>query len=304
VKSLNKPAGSSLFKPDVNGSRHLPMQIIESVQAMKQQAATWRAAGQSIALVPTMGALHAGQEAMIRAAAAKADIVVVAAFVNPLQFAPNEIMARYPRNPDEDRQMCEAAGATVFFGPAAEVVYPPGYSTYVSEEKLSKPLCGISRPNHFRGVATFITKLFNIVRPDQVYFGQKNAQRIAVVRKMIKDLDYDIELMVVPTVRDADGLAFGTRNYSFSANQRAESLSVSRALKKVNEMVANGVRNPDRLIAEATHILGDCRQVRVIYVVVVNRDTMEPVREIELGKCLLAISVWVNEVRMIDNTLL
>jgi pantoate--beta-alanine ligase len=271
---------------------------------MKQQAAAWHAGGKRVALVPTMGALHAGQEALIKAAAEQADVVAVSSVINPLRFAPNEIVSEYPRRPEEDQTLCDRAGATVLFTPSHEEIYPKGYSTYVDEDRISKSLCGISRPNHFRGVATLMAKLLNIVQPQVMVFGQKTAQRVAVVRKMIADLEYDVELLVVPTVREEDGLACDTNTRDFTPKQSEEALSVSRALKKVEDMVANGVRNPDRLVAEVTHILGDFRQVRVIYVSLVNRETMEPVREVEVGKCLLAISVWINEVRMIDNTLL
>ena len=271
---------------------------------MKQQAAEWRAAKKRVALVPTMGSLHEGQEALINAAKEQADIVVVVLMVNPLQFAPNEIVSDYPESPEADRELCEKAGATVVFAPTAEVFYPQGFSTYVEEEKLSKPLCGISRPSHFRGVVTLIVRLLNIVQPQSIFFGQKTAQRIAVVRKMIADLDFDAEVVVVPTVRDADGMAFDTNARRFTTNQRKEALSISRSLNKASEMVSSGVRSPDRLMAEVTHILGEYRLVRVIYVSLVCRDTMEPIREVEPGKCLLAISVWINEVRMVDNILL
>uniref|UniRef100_UPI00404B93C2 pantoate--beta-alanine ligase n=1 Tax=Cephaloticoccus sp. TaxID=1985742 RepID=UPI00404B93C2 len=280
------------------------MQIVETVSEMKQLAAAWRTAGKKVALVPTMGALHAGQEALVKTAAGHSDIVVVAAFVNPLQFAPNEVMSRYPRNPEEDRELCKAAGATVFFCPETAEIYPAGFSTFVSEELLAKPLCGVSRPNHFRGVTTLMTKLFNIVQPGSVFFGQKTAQRAAVVHKMITDLAYQIEVVVVPTKRESDGLAYGIRNRDFSTAQRQEALSIYRALKKVSEMAAAGVRSPDRLVAEATHILGENRKVRVIYVSVVDMRTMEPVREVEPGKCLMMIAVWIDEMRIVDNMLL
>ncbi|MFI5356142.1 MAG: pantoate--beta-alanine ligase [Opitutales bacterium] len=281
------------------------MQTIQTIPEMKRLAAEWRAAGKTVALVPTMGALHAGQEALIRAAAQRAEIVVVAAFVNPLQFAPNELMARYPRNPEEDLQLCERTGATVAFTPAPETMYPRNYATYVNEDLLSKPLCGVSRPNHFRGVTTLMVKLFNLVRPQFVYFGQKTAQRAAVVRKMIRDLDFDAEVVVVPTAREADGLAYGVRNRELSTSQRQEALALSKALRKAQEMVAAGVRSPDRLIAEVTHILGEHRRVRVIYVAMVDQETMEPVRhQLEPGRCLLAISVWIDEIRLIDNVVL
>jgi pantoate--beta-alanine ligase len=271
---------------------------------MKDLAAQWRAAGKSIALVPTMGALHAGQEALIKAAKEQADVVVVVLMVNPLQFAPNELVSDYPVTPEADRELCESAGATVVLATKPEVFFPEGFSTYVDEERLSKPLCGVSRLMYFRGLVTLIAKLLNIVRPQTVYFGQKTAQRIAVVRKMIADLEFDAEGVVVPTVRHADGMAYDTNAHRFTANQRKEALSISRSLNKASEMVASGVRSPDRLAAEVTHILGEYRLVRVIYVSLVDPETMKQVREVEPGKCLLAISVWINEVRMVDNILL
>ena len=280
------------------------MQIIETISEMKQQAAEWRAANKRVALVPTMGALHAGQGALIKAAKEQADIVVVVLMVNPLQFAPNEIVSDYPETPEVDRELCEKSGATVVLATKPEVFFPKGFSTYVDEKRLSKPLCGVSRLTHSRGVVTLIAKLLNIVLPQSVYFGQKTAQRVAVVRKMIADLDFDAEVVVVPTARDSEGLAFDTNASTFTANQRKEALSISLSLNKVSEMVASGVRSPDRLVAEVTHILGEYRQVRVIYVSLVNRETMQPVRGVEPGKCLLAISVWINEVRMVDNILL
>lgn len=280
------------------------MQTIQTVPEMKQLAAEWRAEGKSVALVPTMGALHAGQEALVRAAAQRADFVVVSTFVNPLQFAPNELKSDYPRATATDVELCVRAGATVVFAPDEAEMYPRGYSTYVHEEVLSKPLCGVSRPNHFRGVATMVVKLVNIVQPHTVFFGQKTAQRAAVVRKVLQDLNCDCEIVVVPTVRESDGLAAGIPNEGFTSSQRQEALALSRALKKVQEMAASGVRSPDRLIAEATHILGEHRRVRVIYVAVVDRITMEPVREVEPGHCLMAISAWIDEIRLIDNAIL
>jgi len=280
------------------------MQIVESISDMQALARAWRMEGRCVALVPTMGSLHAGQAALIRAARAAADIVVVATFLNPLQFSPNEIVEHYPSNPEGDRQFCEEAGATVMFAPRAAEIYPSDYSTYVSEERIAAPLCGVSRPAHFRGVATLTTKLLNIVQPQVIYFGQKTAQRAAVVRKLIRDLGYSIEVAVVPTEREPDGLAHGLVNREFTAALRSQALAVYRALTKACEMVEAGVRSPDRLIAEATHILGEERRVRVIYIAIVDPETMEAVREVLPGKSLLAISVWVDEHRLLDNILL
>lgn len=280
------------------------MQTITTTTEMRTAAEQWRAAGRTIALVPTMGALHAGQEALIRAAVAKADIVVVVCFVNPLQFAPNELIANYPRSLADDVALCERCGAAAVFTPAMEEIYPRGFSTYVTEETLSKPLCGPSRPAHFRGVTTLMAILFNLVRPHYAFFGQKTAQRAAIVRKLAADLRFEAEVVVVPTVRDADGLAHGVRNREFTTSQRQEALALSKALTKACEMSAAGVRSPDRIIAEATHIISQHRRVRIIYVSIVDHVTMEPMREVVPGQSMLAIAAWVDEVRTIDNTLL
>ncbi|MSU69303.1 MAG: pantoate--beta-alanine ligase [Opitutaceae bacterium] len=280
------------------------MNKIETVAVMRALSAEWRAQGKTIALVPTMGALHAGQAALIRAAVQQADVVVVSIFVNPHQFSPNEIMANYPRSLEEDLQLCAACGAHFVFAPAMEEIFPRGYSTYVSEDFTAKPLEGVSRPAHFRGVTTMMVKLFNLVHPTRAFFGQKTAQRAAVVRKMAADLGFPVEIVVVPTARDADGLATGVRNREFTATQRQEALALSKALTKARGMSDSGVRSPDRIIAEVTHILGEHRRIRIIYVSIVDRVTMEPTREVWPGKSLLTIAVWVDEVRLIDNVLL
>jgi pantoate--beta-alanine ligase len=280
------------------------MQKIESVSEMRSLAAEMKIQGKTVALVATQGALHAGQEALIRAAVESAQVVIVSVFVNPLQFGPNEVIANYPRSLEQDIALCERCGAHIVFAPAAEDIYPRGYATYVTEDFAGKPLDGVSRPNHFRGVATLMAKLFNITRPTHAFFGQKTAQRAAVVRKMASDLCFSVEIVVVPTVREADGLAAGVRNREFTPSQRQESLALSKALKKAKEMFDSGVRNPDRLIAEATFILSQHRRVRIIYIVIVNCVTMETVREIDPGKAMLSIAAWVDEVRMIDNVVL
>lgn len=280
------------------------MRKIETVSEMRSLATEAKNAGKTIALVATQGALHTGQEALIRAAAAKADLVVVCVFVNALQFPPNEITANYPRSFDADLQLCERCGAHVVFAPAAEEIYPRGFSTYVAEDVTSRMLCGPSRPTHFRGVTTLMAKLFNIVRPDFAFFGQKAVQRAVVVRKMASDLHFPVEVVVVPTVREPDGLAAGVRNREFTTNQRHDALAIHAALKRAQEMVEAGMRNPDRLIAEATHILSQHRRVRVIYVSIVDPATLEPVREVFPGKAMLAIAAWVDEIRLIDNVVL
>jgi pantoate--beta-alanine ligase len=200
--------------------------------------------------------------------------------------------------------MCEELQVDVVFIPAAEEVFPKGFSSFVTEEMISKPLCGVSRPSYFRGVTTGIAKLLNIVKADVVIMGQRDAQQVAVVRKMIADLCFGAEVFVTPTVRDSDGLAVTGRNQDLSSGQRQEALAIYAALVRAKEMVAQGVRSTDRVIAEATHLLGERRRVRMIYVAMVDPTTMELVREIVPGKTLFAIAAWIDEMRIIDNVML
>ena len=280
------------------------MQIIPSVLEMQTLAHELRSKGQIIGLVPTMGALHDGHLSLVRLAAERADKVVVSIFVNPAQFAPSEDFNKYPRELEADVAKCDSAGADYVFAPPPDEVYPKGYSTYITEERIAKPLEGISRPTHFRGVTTVVAKLFNMCRPDLAVFGQKDAQQVAVIQKMVTDLNFTIDIVIAPTLREPDGLAMSSRNRYLTATQRAEALSISRALFKARDMVAAGERRSDRLVAEATHILGQQRRIRVIYVSLVDRYTMEPMKEAEPGRALVTIAVWVDEVRLIDNIVL
>lgn len=304
AKNLNKRGGSGLFKLAFASNALRPMQKIQSVSEMRSVAARYQSEGKTIALVPTSGALHAGHAALIAAAEAKADVVVVSVFANPLAFGPSEKFDSYPRSPDADVKLCEELGVDIVFMPTVDEILPRGYSTQVIEDAVSKPLCGASRPTHFRGVTTLAAKLLNIVHPTLVVLGQKDAQLAAVVSKMIADLLFGVEVVLVPTVREADGLAVGVRNRDLTANQRQDALSIYAALQRAQEMVAQGVRSTDRVVAEATHLLGERRRVRVIYVSTVDPATMEPMREIVPGNTLLVIAVWVDEVRLTDNTLL
>lgn len=280
------------------------MQKIESVAEMRKVAAQLKQDGKTIALVPTSGALHAGHAALIAVAKERAQVTIVTIFPNPLAFGPSEKFASYPRTPEADLQFCAEAKVDLVFQPLAEEMLPRGFSTYVTEEAVSKPLCGVSRPTHFRGVTTTTAKLLNIVRPEFLVLGQRDPQQVAVLRKMISDLCFGAEVVVVPAVRETDGLVVAVRNRDLSPNQRQEALSIYAALERAKQMVAQGVRSPDRIIAEATHLLGERRQVRVIYVSIVNPQTMEAMREVVPGGTLLAIAVWVGEVRLTDNVLL
>ncbi len=280
------------------------MQTINSISGIRDFVRDLRARDHVIALVPTMGALHDGHLSLIRLAAERADSVIVSIFVNPTQFGPNEDFQKYPRELNADLEACRTAGADAVFTPSVEEIYPKGFSTYVIEDRVSKPLEGASRPSHFRGVTTVVAKLLHIVQPDLGVFGQKDAQQVAVIRKMVEDLMMPVDVVVGPTVREPDGLAMSSRNRYLTTTQRKEALALFQALSKAKAMVGDGELRSDRLIAEATHILSDYRRIRVIYVAVADRNTMEPTREVIPGKSLIALAVWVDEVRLIDNFLL
>ncbi len=277
------------------------MQKHDNISAMQEAVRALKAAGRRIAFVPTMGALHAGHASLIRLAREQGDAVVVSVFVNPLQFGPSEDLAKYPRMPSSDALLCEKENVDVLFTPAAEEMFPRGFSTHLLEEAVSKPLCGIVRPVLFRGVLTCWLKLFNIVRPDLVVMGEKDAQQVAVLRKATADLLLPVEIVTGPVVRDADGLAISARNSYLTPTQREEALAVFGAIRKAKEMVESGVKSADRLVAEVTHMISEKRRLRVIYISVVDKDSMELLREIIPGQCLLAISYWVDEVRLTDN---
>ena len=272
---------------------------------MQAWAAACRAQGKSVGLVPTMGALHEGHLSLMRQAREQADVVVVSIFVNPVQFGPNEDLSKYPREMESDLAKCEEAGVAVVFAPTTEEFYPKGFSTFVTEESVAKPLEGVSRPAHFRGVTTVVAKLFNVVRPDVAVFGQKDAQQVAVIKKMVKDLFFPVKIIVGATVREADGLAMSSRNRYLMPMQRKDALCIHRALEKAKAMVAAGERRVDRLVAEMTHLMGEVRRVRVIYVTISDRDSMEALKgELVIGKSIITVAAWVDEVRLIDNELL
>jgi pantoate--beta-alanine ligase len=282
-------------------TQNLIMQTIQSVNEMQSHAISMRSSGRLIALVPTMGSLHEGHLKLVDIAKDRADKVIVSIFVNPTQFGPSEDYANYPRVLEADLEKCRDRGVDIVFTPSVEDIYPKGYSTYVSEEVVGSGLCGVSRPNHFRGVTTVCLKLFNITRPDFAIFGQKDAQQCAVIKKMVTDLNYSAEVVVGPIHRDEDGLAASSRNAYLTSAQREAALAIPQSLKIAQKMVSEGTRSVDRVMAEIIHHLSLSRRVRVIYVQIVDPTTMEPVREIVPGKCIVCLAAWVDQVRLIDN---
>ncbi|TVP75934.1 MAG: pantoate--beta-alanine ligase [Puniceicoccaceae bacterium] len=277
------------------------MQIIQSVNEMQSHAIGLRSSGRLIGLVPTMGCLHEGHLSLIDIAKEKTDKVIVSIFVNPTQFGPSEDYDKYPRELEQDLEKCRDRGVDIAFTPSVAEMFPQDYSTYVKEEHISAGLCGISRPQHFQGVTTVCLKLFNLTRPDIAVFGRKDAQQCAVVKKMVRDLHLPTEIVIGPTLRDADGLATSSRNVYLSPVQREEALNISKSLKIAKDMVDSGTRSVDRVVAEVTHHLAHSRRIRVIYVNVVDRERMELARTIEPGKQLLCVAAWADQTRLIDN---
>jgi pantoate--beta-alanine ligase len=280
------------------------MQVIKTVKEMQEAATALRNEGRKIAFVPTMGYLHAGHVSLMDQAHEHGDVVIASIFVNPTQFGPNEDLETYPRDIDRDLILCEEHKVDIVFAPPSSEMYPADYSTFVNEEKLSQPLCGQSRPMFFRGVCTVLTKLFNIVKPHVAIFGQKDAQQVAVVKHMVRDLNFEIDIVVGETVRESDGLAMSSRNAYLKSFQRADALRIHQALLKGAAIFEGGTDSTDRILAEITHYISEIRRLRVIYVQAVDKDTMKPLRRVEKGRTLIATAVWCDEIRLIDNIVL
>lgn len=279
------------------------MKIIRAVREMQDVAGDWRRAGGRIALVPTMGCLHAGHLSLLRMAREHADHVVVSIFVNPTQFGPSEDFDRYPRTFPADARACREHGAAAVFHPQVSDLYPEGFSTWVTEEALSNTLCGQSRPGHFRGVATVVCKLFNAVLPDVAVFGRKDAQQALIIQRMVRDLNFPLEILVAPIVREPDGLAMSSRNAYLSADERRRALSIHRGLTKAELAFADGETDSARLRRIVIRELGNAQVGRVEYVELVACDTLRPVAEVRQA-CLLAVAAHVGSTRLIDNCLL
>jgi pantoate--beta-alanine ligase len=280
------------------------MQIVRTVAELRRWSRTLHCTpGHTVGLVPTMGALHAGHASLIRAARAACSHVAVSLFVNPTQFGPSEDYARYPRAFEADCALAQSEGADLLFAPTVEEMYPAGAATYVEVEGLSQRLDGQSRPGHFRGVSTVVAKLLIAAEPDFAFFGQKDAAQVAVLRRMVADLRLASEIVVCPIVRDADGLALSSRNAYLTPSQRAQALALSRAVRQVESLVAQGERRAQVLIDTARSIFGSESELRVDYVELVDWATLEPI-ETAVSGSLFAVAAWVGETRLIDNTIL
>jgi pantoate--beta-alanine ligase len=277
-----------------------PMRLVRTVAALREALAAPRRAGLRIGLVPTMGALHDGHLSLIRRARADCELVVVSLFVNPAQFNEGRDLERYPRDEQRDRELAAAAGADVLFAPSADEVYPAGFATSVEVIGVSERLEGAARgPEHFRGVTTIVAKLFGMAQPDVAYFGQKDAQQVVVIRRLVADLDLPVEIVALPTVREPDGLAMSSRNALLSEAERDRARALPAALGAAAELAAGGERSAERLLAAAREPLaGD--GVELDYLALVDPETLEPVERVE-RPALLALAARVGAVRLIDN---
>lgn len=280
------------------------MRLVTSIPQLRTLVAAQRAKGRSIGFVPTMGALHEGHLSLIRLAKRKSKFVVVSIFVNPAQFGPQEDFSRYPRDLRKDAANCKSAGADLIFAPKVKDVYPDDYRTHVTVERLTEGLCGASRPGHFRGVATVVAKLFNMVRPDAAVFGQKDAQQAAVIKQMARDLDFPVTIVVGPIVREPDGLAMSSRNAYLTPAERAQAPALYHALNLAKWLVRSGKRDAGMVKREMAKLLArEAPLGEVDYIGIVDNRALEPVKRIA-GGTLVALAVKFPSARLIDNTVI
>ncbi|MCR5836146.1 MAG: pantoate--beta-alanine ligase [Lachnospiraceae bacterium] len=276
------------------------MKVVHTVKETRDQVREWRKQGLTVGLVPTMGFLHEGHQSLIAKAVEENDKVVVSVFVNPIQFAPNEDLEAYPRDLEADTRLCEATGADLIFNPEPEEMYAPDFSTHVDMEQVSEQLCGKSRPIHFRGVCTVVSKLFNIVCPDKAYFGQKDAQQLAVIKRMVRDLNFGIEIVGCPIIREEDGLAKSSRNTYLSEEERKAALILSKTIKLGQEMVEAGERDSKKVVDAMIKNIETEPMAKIDYVQAVDAVTCQEIDTLK-GEVLVAMAVYIGKTRLIDN---
>ena len=279
------------------------LRVLTNIDEMHAACIEVRWAGKRLGLVPTMGALHAGHLSLVRAARSQCEVVAVSIFVNPLQFGPKEDYSRYPRDMEKDRALLNQERVDLVFAPSAEEMYGRDRSTYVTVEDLSERLCGRSRQGHFRGVTTVVAKLFHIVEPDVAFFGQKDAAQAAIIRQMVRDLNFDIQIVVAPIVRELDGLAMSSRNAYLTPEQRKQAAVLYRALMRVQTLADRGERRAAELIRTGEEVIREEPGVKLEYFEIVSPDTLEPVADVSRG-ALVAVAALIGSTRLIDNVLL
>ena len=279
------------------------MEICSTIDAVRKQVKEWKKEGLTIGFVPTMGYLHEGHRSLMEAARKENDKVVVSIFVNPMQFGPTEDLESYPRDLQKDATLCEGVGVDLIFHPEPEEMYPEGFCSYVDMNGLTTELCGKSRPIHFRGVQTVVLKLFHIVTPDNAYFGQKDAQQLAVIKRMVKDLSVDITIHGCPIIREEDGLAKSSRNTYLNAQERQAALILSKSLREGKRLIAEGQKDADTIKKAITDYIQTEPMAKIDYVKAVNGLTMQQQKEIK-APMLIAMAVYIGKTRLIDNMIL
>lgn len=279
------------------------MKIVKTVAEVRAQVKEWRREGLSIGLVPTMGYLHEGHQSLIRQSVLDNDKTVVSIFVNPMQFGPAEDLESYPRDLDADAALCESTGADMIFNPEPSEMYPEGFCSYVNMTGLPDALCGLTRPVHFRGVCTIVNKLFNIVTPDKAYFGEKDAQQLAIIQRMVKDLNMDLEIIGCPIIREADGLAKSSRNIYLTQEERQAAVVLSRAVALGRQMIEDGCLDAHMVVSAMKDLISAEPLADIDYVEMVNMDTMKTIKNVS-GHVLCAMAVRFGKARLIDNFIL
>lgn len=276
------------------------MKVVSKINEVREQVSQWKKEGYKIGFVPTMGYLHEGHKSLIDRAVKENDKVVVSIFVNPMQFGPNEDLATYPRDLERDAALCFDAGANLIFHPESTEMYDEDFCSFVDINGLSEGLCGKSRPIHFRGVCTVVSKLFNIVTPDRAYFGEKDAQQLAIIKRIVRDLNFNIEIVGCPIVREEDGLAKSSRNTYLSKEERKAATILSKSLNKAKEALKNGERNSSEIINLISHTINGEPLAKLDYIEVVDSLSLKKVDKIEKA-ILVAIAVYIGKTRLIDN---
>ena len=276
------------------------MQVFSKIEDLKVALCKLRFEGRSVGFVPTMGFLHEGHLSLVKRAKDENDLVVVSIFVNPIQFGPNEDLDRYPRDIERDKMLLESVGCDILFFPTVEEMYPKNFSTKVKLAGITERMCGISRPGHFDGVATVVLKLFNIVSPDDAYFGMKDYQQLLVIQKMVRDLNLDIKVHGCPIVREKDGLAMSSRNVYLSDRERSSALSLNRSFDIVQKMLDSGCRNSDEILTKVREFILSHDFTKIDYLVLADPEHLNPLEKIE-NKSILAMAVFVGKTRLIDN---
>ena len=276
------------------------MQVVKTISEVREIVSSWRKEGLSVGLVPTMGFLHEGHQSLIEKSVSQNDRTVVSVFVNPIQFGPNEDLEAYPRDLEHDKALVEKAGGNLIFHPEPSEMYPGHFTSFIDTTETTELLCGAVRPIHFRGVCTVVGKLFNIVCPDRAYFGQKDAQQLATIRRFVRDLNFPIEIIPCPIIREEDGLAKSSRNTYLSPEERQAALILSKSLRLGKEAIENGEDNPQRVINIIKKNLSTEPLARIDYVEIVDFENIQRVEKIE-GETLVAIAVYIGKTRLIDN---